>query len=219
MTLLRPFNTVAWTLVACGVLTAAPARAQSAPVLLLLDDNAIAANRAPNMFAPIEINATIAAAGVRDPMAFFMAREGQNVVLPGGPTGHEGWFAMGSVPSGWNSATGLNDAPQNFMLAGAGLGTRDPTGSRTSLLGSVQSLAPLGVSRLQTLIGRTVCAVVFSAEIPWTATGTSLKGATLGALAFSIGSVTSADGIVPSVTMRVMDVNDTCSSALTLVSF
>jgi hypothetical protein len=204
---------------ACGVLSAAPARAQSAPVLLLLDQNAIAANQTPNMFAPVDINATIAAVGVRDPLPFFMKHEGQNIVLPGGPAGHEGWFAPATMSSTWNTASGANDAPQNFILAGPGLGSPDASASRTTLLGNVQSLSPLGASRLQALVGRTVCAVVFSGEIPWTSTGTSLKTGTLGTAAFSIVSVTGTDATRPSVTVFIVDFDDNCGGALSLVSF
>src|SRR5262245_13384945 len=83
----------AGTVLACGVLHAGSAAAQDAPIVLLLDQNAIAVSTAPNYFAPADINANIASVGVRDPLPYFMKHEGQNVVLPGGPAGREGWFA------------------------------------------------------------------------------------------------------------------------------
>jgi hypothetical protein len=203
---------------ACGVLNTPSAAAQSAAIVLLLDQNAIAVNKPPNNFVSADINANIASVGVRDPLPFFMKHQGQNVVLPGGSAGHEGWFATGAMPASWNSAAG-NDAPQQFMLAAAGIGSPDATASRTTLLGSVGGLAPLGATRLQTLVGQTVCAVVFSTEIPYSASGTSLKGATLGTVAFSIVTVANVGGDVPSVTVRVLDFDETCAGALTTVSF
>jgi len=200
-------------------LLASPAHAQDAPVLLLLDQNAIATNQAPNMFTAADINVTIASPGVRDPMSYFMRRTGQTVVLPGGPAGHEGWFAPASLPSNWVSVSGANDAPQNFMLAGPGLGSPDSSGVRTSLLGNVQNIAPLDLARLQLLTGRQICAVVFVSEIPWTSTGTSLKGSVTGIVALSILSVATGSTGLPTVTVRILDDGLTCSGALSLVSF
>ena len=78
---------------------AAPAAAQDEPIVLLLDQNAIAVNKQPNYFVSADINANIASVGVRDPLPYFMKHEGQNVVLPGGPAGREGWFATGPMPA------------------------------------------------------------------------------------------------------------------------
>src|SRR5438105_12103466 len=41
------------------------------PVMIVLDKDAIAAGQAPNSFAPTDINATIAAVGVRDVLPVF----------------------------------------------------------------------------------------------------------------------------------------------------
>jgi hypothetical protein len=218
----RHFSTVrAFTgalILAASAFAASPAGAQSAPVLLLLDQNAIAANQAPNMFTAADINATIAGVGVRDPMSFFMRRTGQNVALPGGPAGHEGWFAPTTLPSAWTSASGVNDAAQNFMLAGPGLGSPDSSGDRSSLLGNVQNIAPLDAAKLQALTGREICAVVFAGEIPWTPAGTSLKGSVTGIVALSILTVSAGTGL-PVVTLRVLDDGLRCGGALSLASF
>jgi hypothetical protein len=201
------------------VIVSTAAYAQSAPVVLLLDQNAIAVNQPPNMFVSRDINGTIAAVGVRDPLQAFMRSLGQSVTLPGGPAGHEGWFAPGSMPSNWVSATGANDAPQNFWLAGPGLGSPNSSGSRTALLGNFQNLAPLNLSRLQTLVGRQICAVVFANEIPWAQAGTSLTGANRGVVAFSIVSVGTGGNGLPLVTVNILDDGPTCGGALSLVTF
>lgn len=200
-------------------LAVASTEAQSAPMLVLMDQNAIVANQAPNMFVPSDINQTIAAAGVRDELPAFVRLRGQVLTLPGGVAAHEGWFAPTALPSNWASTSGANDAVQNFLLAGAGLGSPDATGNRTSLLGSVAGLKPLHVTDMQSLVGVSVCAVAFAGEIPWNQNGTSLKGGTLGILAFSVVSVDATSGGGFSIRAKVIDADSTCAGNLTLASF
>src|SRR6185436_2270479 len=88
--------------------------AQQSALLMVMDQNAIAASQAPNNFTAADINQTIASAGVRDELPAFMRLRGQTVTLKGGTAGHEGWFAMTSLPANWVSAAGANDAGQNF---------------------------------------------------------------------------------------------------------
>ena len=199
-------------------LAGAVTQAQTAPMLVLMDQNAIAANQAPNMFAASDINQTIAGAGVRDELPAFVRLRGQVLTLPGGVTAHEGWFAPTAMPSNWASTSGANDATRNFLLAGAGLGSPDATGNRTSLLGSVAGLKPLHVTQMQSLVGVSVCAVVFAGEIPWNQNGTSLKGGTLGILAFSIVSVSATSGGAFSIRAKVIDADSTCAGSLALAS-
>ena len=199
-------------------LAGASTQAQSGPLLLLMDQNAIAANQAPNMFAPLDISQTIAAAGVRDELPAFVRLRGQVLTLPGGVTAHEGWFAPTAIPSNWESASGANDATRNFLLAGAGLGSPDATGNRTTLLGGFAGLKPLHLTEMQSFVGVSVCALAFAGEIPWSQSGTSLKGGTLGILAFSIVSVDPTSGGAFSIHVRVIDADSTCAASLTLAS-
>src|SRR6185295_10019391 len=126
-----------------------------------------------------------------------------------------GWFAMTSLPANWVSAAGANDAGQNFVLAGAGLGSPDTAGNRTSLLGAVAGLRPMHLADMQALAGTTVCAVAFAGEIPWAQTSTSLKGNTLGIVAFTVVSAT-ANGSGFSAQVTPVEADSTCAAALTL---
>jgi hypothetical protein len=207
------FRRVAGTAMLAGAcaLLAGPAAAQAAsPVVLLLDQDA------PNSFLPTGVNATIAAVGVRDFLPLFDGKAGQSLVLPGGEVGHEGWFALKSTPASWNSSLLSRDGLRNFILASAGLGSPDQNGDRRSLLDGISNVTPLRVPGLQMVIGQRVCALVFSGDIPWTATTTSLGGANLGLVAFTVVSLTGGDALtLPSVVVRLLDPSSTCSEPLT----
>jgi hypothetical protein len=200
---------------ACALL-AGPVAAQGAsPVVLLLDQDAIAPAKPPNSFLPTGVNATIAAAGVRDFLPFFNGKAGQSLVLPGGEVGHDGWFALESPPASWDSSPGTHDGLQNFILAGAGLGSPDHNGDRQSLLDGIPDVTPLRAAGLQMLIGQRVCALVYAGDIPWTAATTSLRGANLGLVAFTVVSVVGGDALtLPSVEVRLLDPDSTCSEPL-----
>jgi hypothetical protein len=211
----RPFRRFAGTamIAATFTLLASPAATQgSLPIVLLLDQDAIAPAKAPNSFSPTAVNATIGAVGVRDFLPVFNGRAGQAMVLPSGRVGYEGWFALKAVPINWESASGLRDGLQNFLLAGAGLGSPDRTGNRLSLLVGLSTVAPLRATALPMLIGQRVCAVVFAGDIPWTATSTSLRGANLGVVAFTVSGVVGGDSTtLPSVQIQLLDPGSTCS--------
>lgn len=198
-----------------ALLLAAPVRAQEPVTVLLLDRNAIQANVAPNHFAAVDINATIADVGVRDALPFFNLREGQRLVLPGGSAAHEGWLAFTAVPSSWSTAEG-NDGLENFVFAGPGLGSPDSNGSRTSLLGMKAEVVPLRADGLQMLTGRSVCAVVFANELPRTASGVTVSGPNLGIVAFKVLQVSGGDAqALPSVELAVLETRQVCAGDLT----
>lgn len=192
----------------------APAHGQESPTLLLLDANAIRSNVAPNQFAPVAINATIADVGVRDALPYFNVHEGQAIALPGGTPGHEGWYAFSAVPGTWSSSAG-DDGLENFVWAGPGLGSPDAMGSRTTQLGTRAEVIPLGMQGLQLLTGRTVCAVAYLNELPRSATGVSLSGANLGVAAFRVTSVSSDSSTAnPIVQVQVLETREVCGGAL-----
>jgi hypothetical protein len=214
------FRRVAGTAMLAGAcaLLAGPVAAQTAsPVVLLLDQDAIAPEKPPNSFLPTGVNATIAAVGVRDFLPLFDGKAGQSLVLPGGEVGHEGWFALKSTPVTWNSSLLSRDGLQNFILASAGLGSPDQNGDRRSLLDGVSNVTPLRAAGLLMVIGQRVCALVYSGDIPWTATTTtSLQGANLGLVAFTVVSLIGGNALtLPSVVVRLLDPTSTCSEPLT----
>ena len=200
---------------ACA-LSATPARAQSAPsVVLLLDKDAVAPNATAGL-TDVSINATIAAVGVRDFLPAFTGRVGQTVTLPAGQVGSEGWFALTAAPADWATTPGGNDGLENFVVAGAGLGSPDENGDRKTWLHTVAGVQPLHAAGLQMLAGQSVCALVFANDIPWTQTTTSLAGATMGLMAFAVVGVSGGDAAtLPSVDVQILD-PITCSGPTAL---
>lgn len=191
------------------------------PTLLALDKSVIAAEQPPIFFAPGDINADIAAVGLRDPLAYFANHVGDHVTLPGGTSGNAGWFALKATPASWVSVPGVDDAVRNFLLAGPGLGSPDAGGDPESLLDSVQGVTPLHEAGLQMLIGRQVCGVVYANEIEWSfgAAGTTLRGPNLGLAAFNVVGITSTSAeTLPSVEVEILDANQTCAGELTLLT-
>lgn len=215
--LLQRFAGTAMLTGACAMMASAVHAQGPSAVVLLLDQEAIAPAQPPNSFSPTAVNATIAAVGVRDYLPFFTGKTGQRLVLPGGQVGYEGWFALRSTPAGWATSSTANDGLQNFILAGAGLGSPDASGSRISLLDNVPNVAPLRATGLQMLIGQAVCAVVYTGDIPWTAAATSLRGANLGLVAFAVISVSGGDAVsLPAVEVQLLDQDATCAGPLSL---
>ena len=77
-------------------------------------------------------------------------------------------------------------------MAGPGLGSPDDNGDREALLNGVPNVVPIRADGLQMLVGRTVCAIVYSGAITVTSTA-NLQGPTLGRIAFSVVSLVPAD--------------------------
>ena len=198
---------------ACALAAAAVHAQGAAPIVVLLDKDAIAPNPEVGL-SDIAVNATIAAVGVRDFLPAFTGRVGQHVTVPGGHVGSEGWFALTSAPVTWATTADGSDGLANFVLAGAGLGSPDENGDRQTWLNAVEGVQPLQAAGLQMLVGQSVCAVVFANDIPWTQTTTSLAGPTLGLMAFAVVGVSGGDGTtLPSVETQVLD-PATCSGAV-----
>jgi hypothetical protein len=196
-----------------------PVGAQTSPAMVvLLDKDAIATATLPGEPTDAQINATIAAIGARDSLPFFAARVGQHMVLPGGQDGSEGWFALTSTPATWASTPGAADGLENFIWAGAGLGSPDENGDRDSLLADVEGVTPLQAEGLEMLVGQPVCALAFASDLLWTATSMSLAGANLGLVPFRVVSLDYAGGpTLPSVGVEILS-PDTCSGPLGLLA-
>lgn len=212
----RAMRKIVWgsVVTAATALLATPAAAQTAATVVLLDRNAIQANVAPNNFAGLDINASIADIGVRDGLPYFTARAGRPVTLPGGTVGHEGWLVFASVPGAW-TPNADTDGLENFIWAGPGLGSPDAAGSRTTLLGPSAAVVPLGVTGLQQLVGQTVCAIAYNGELPRSTAGITLAVPTLGMLAFTVDALNGGtDTTLPFVDVTVRDTREVCGGAL-----
>jgi len=197
----------------------APVSAQDAPrpVLLLLDQSAIDYGDPPHLIPAAAANAAIATVGLRETPAFFTARVGESVTLPSGAGGSDGWFAIRNAPPSWNGGGGSDDGLENFFAAGAGLGSPDEAGDRTSLLASVPGVVALRGSGLYLLAGRRVCAVLYDGDVTASTNpevGTSLAGVNLGAVAFEVTSVGVSADEWPAVTVQILETRDTCGAAI-----
>ena len=81
---------------------------------LVIDDEGIGSGTSPNFFSDTDVNADIAEIGVRTPLRFFANNVGTTITLPSGGVGDEGWFALETVPSSWESAGPTADGLRNF---------------------------------------------------------------------------------------------------------
>jgi hypothetical protein len=192
------------------------------PVLLVLDSGAIDFGPAPHLLPADAVNTDIAGVGVRDELVYFSSHVGSQVVLTSSQSGNDAWFALRTIPSAWESEPGLNDGLENFALAGPGLGSPDDNGDRESLLDSITDVMPVRADGLALLVGRTACAVVYGEHVvvngpsPTTA---SLRGATLGRVAFTIVSLLPTDDpAFPNVQVQIVEGHEACSEQLVAFS-
>src|SRR5262249_41616905 len=140
----------------------------------------------------------------------------------GGHSGSDGWFAIRSVATEWSTAEGENDGLQNFALAGPGLGSPDDNGDREALLQTVSNVVPLRADGLNLLVGRLVCGVVYAGDIivtPGAPTTASLKGETLGRIAFTVVSILPTDDPAhPNVQVQIAEGHEVCAGDLSAFS-
>jgi hypothetical protein len=188
---------------------------------VILDQNSIDHGPPPHELPSDLVNDAIAGAGVREELPYFAAREGQRATLRGGDIVNSAWFALKAVPISWDSEPGTPDGLQNFILAGAGVGSPDATGDRESLLRQVPDVVPLQSTGLGMLIGRQVCAVIYDREI-LTIPGapTDLSGSTLGILAFKVVGLIAPTSLtaLPNVDIEILEAHEVCHGNLTAFS-
>lgn len=186
--------------------------------LLLIDEDSVDNDQAPNQFPIADVNGTIAQVGLRDPLPAFLGKENYHMTLRTGQPGDAGWFAVRSTPPTWISEDGSADGLKNFLLAGPGLGSPDVNGSRSALLTSVSDVSPIGNGGLTALVGSAVCAVVFDRDVQIGADtlAADLSGANLGLIAFRVIGVSPDQSTLslPDVEIEILDVNQVCGGSL-----
>jgi len=192
------------------------------PVLIVLDEQAIDNGVAPNAFSPADVNDDLAAVGQRTALRYFSANVGRAIRLYSGRVGNEGFFALRSVPASWSAAGPTTDGLRNYVQAGPGLGSMDPTaGWAETRLDQVPDAVPLRATGLKLLVGRAVCAVVMDNSV-WPRTFQpavmNLKGPNLGLVAFTVTALTRFaecdNASLPIVSITVMDVGQVCGGRL-----
>ncbi len=164
--------------------------------------------------------------GIRTQLPVFAAKVGQTFTLYSGEVGDEGWFALPSVPNDWSQAGPTTDGLRNYagelqpngeIEVGDGLGLgNDPE----ELLDKVPGVTPLRATGLALLVGQHVCAVVQDSDVSmnYDPLDGSLKGKSLGWVAFRVLSVTSVTGgsssSLPEVDIEVFDADVICEGDL-----
>src|SRR5688572_20397541 len=178
-------------LVACFAADPAAAQDTERPLLIVIDKDSIEFGVQQYQVPRDALNDLIASVGVRDPLPFFAANVGQLFVLRSGLNGSDSWFAFQRAPIMWESGAGENDALENFVLAGPGLGSPDSMGQRASLLSDVEDVVPVRVDRASLLVGRSICAVVYDQDLVMSADGSriDLQGPNLGMVAFRVSAI------------------------------
>lgn len=203
-------------------------------VLLFVDEDSIDNGLPPNFFSAVAVNDHIAKIGLRTPLpAFDGANIGRQYTLHTGQVGDEGWFAprsedprwaaAGTAPAGIRSFVGQPRSPHPHGV-GPGLGAPDAKGDRESRLDKVRDVVPLRASGLAGLVGKDVCAVVWDSDISINydkgATSASLKGETLGTVAFRVLATRrrtdGSSGSLPAVDVQVADAGSVCAGELAL---
>lgn len=186
------------------------------PLLLVVHKGSIEYGVEPYQVPPDALNDTIAAVGVRDPLPFFSANPGAHFLFRTGHDGTDSWFALERAPQHWASGPGAGDGLENFLLAGPGLGSPDPTGYRESFLVAVPDVVAIRATRALQLAGRAVCAVVYDSDLRLEAgmTSMSLQGDNLGVVAFRVLNVMDANAQWPAVIVEILDFRETCSDGV-----
>jgi len=202
---------------------------QEAPaVVLIIDEDSIDNGSPPNFFSEMDVNDQIAQIGLRTQLPFFAAKVGKTITLHTGQMGNEGWFALKTIQDSWKPAGPTDDGLRNFVGnpsqlfphdVGPGMGTgNDPE----ALLEKIPDVTPLRASELKLLVGYQVCAVVYDSDISinYAPLNGSLRGATLGTVAFKVTSVTTSNGFssssLPEVKIEILDAEEVCEGELTL---
>lgn len=191
-------------------------------VLLVIDEDSIDNGNPPNSFGDVDVNDQIAEVGVRKTLRYFRENVGQTIDLFTGDMGDEGWHALKSIPSSWESAGPTDNGAENFLAPGPGLGAREPDDDREVLLDKIPHVTPLRATGQSMLIGSTVLAVVYDGDvgIDYSPLNGNLMGANLGLVAFEVIDVRerrdASTGSLPRVTIRILDVEEVRAGNLVL---
>ena len=182
------------------------------PILVVIDKDSIEFGVQQYQVPPDALNDLIASVGVRDPLPFFAANVGAQFLLRTGLNGSDSWFGFTRAPIQWESGAGADDALENFVLAGPGLGSPDSSGQRASLLSSVDDMVPVRSDRAALLVGRSVCAVVYDTDLAIAENDSrvNLDGPNLGMVAFRVSSIFTAGSAWPTLLVEALDVRSTC---------
>jgi hypothetical protein len=153
----------------------------------------------PSFFRSHDVHGARATATHRLVPRYFAENVGATITLATGQTGDEGWFAPTCIPQRWLGGNGSgclagaarDDAIDRYF--GDQWAIVNPSQQR---LENVPAVIPLRARGLASLVGATVCAVVYADDVSVNYSSSSfpfthgnLKGATLGVVAFDVTAV------------------------------
>jgi hypothetical protein len=88
----------------------------------------------------------------------------------------------------------------------------------TRIKSAVSDVVPVHADGLGLLVGRTVCAIVYSGDVvvtPGTPSTANLQGATLGRIGFKVVSLAPTDNdAYPNVLVQIVEGHEACAGAL-----
>ena len=176
-------------------------------VLIIIDDDSIDNGNEPNDFSEEEVNDDISEIGQRQELRYFADNTDEEITLYTGQVGDEGWFALTTIPTGWDAVGPSENGARNYLEAGPGLGGDEDD----DLLDEIPDVIPLRATSLAMLTGQVVIAVVYDSDVsinydPITA---NLQGENLGIVAFEVLEVTArtdaSDSDLPAVRIKILD--------------
>lgn len=188
------------------------------PVFLIIDEESIDNGNPPNNFSANDVNDQLATEGFRTQLRYFRDRPGKEITLYTGQVGDEGWFAVKNIPSSWKSAGPSDNGALNFYKAAPGLGGN----GNEDLLDEVPDIIPLRARGLKMLVNQVVIAVVYDSDISinYDPIEASLKGATLGVVAFKVLSISKrTDGSssdLPVMKIKILNADEVIEKGLYL---
>ena len=168
----------------------------------------------PDRFSARDVNDDRAGPRQRDVLTYFAAKVGRSITVKTGQTGDEGWFASNCIPQKWISGTSnacLDAGAARDTAVGRYIGIPDATAVPVqSRLDKIPAVMPLRARGLASLVGQTVCAVVYDSDISinydrstFPYTSANLQGATLGIVAFEVTAVRRLTGFSSSTLPEV----------------
>lgn len=176
-------------------------------VLIIIDDDSIDNGDEPNDFSEEDVNDDISEIGQRQELRYFTANTDEEITLYTGQVGDEGWFALTSIPTGWDAVGPSENGARNYLEAGPGLGGDEDD----DLLDEIPDVIPLRATSLAMLTGQVVIAVVYDSDVSINydpITG-NLQGENLGIVAFEVLEVNArnddSDSDLPEVRIKILD--------------
>jgi len=212
-------------------------------VLLVMDEDALGNSRrvnksggnitasGPQTWSATEVNDGGANEGVRTLLPYFRDNVGRSITILTGQVGDEGWFAPNCIPRKWVALTNKDDntcltdatrttGMRNFFFSGKTPYSGAPTTSNipNDFYDKIPDVIPLRANGLVSLVGKTVCAVVYKSDVSinYGPINGNLQGATNGIVAFKVTAARDltvlSSSTMPEMQITIVDPATACTS-------